>query len=84
MKSNKITPYAKISILVGYESYNIWRMYLPRYHGTKVVCLSHIRFDERGIVTELFPASSNIPETRNKGETVQDFHNHNKETNKPV
>jgi hypothetical protein len=46
--------------------------------------LSYIRFDERGIVTELFPAGSNIPKTRNKGETIQDFYNHNKETNKPI
>jgi hypothetical protein len=46
--------------------------------------LSYIRFDERGIVTELFPAGSSIPKTRNKGETIQDFYNHNKETNKPI
>jgi hypothetical protein len=70
MKSNKITPYTKISILVGYKSYNIWRIYLPRYYRTKVVCSFHIRFDERGIVTELFPVGSSIPETRNKGEIV--------------
>jgi hypothetical protein len=70
IKSNKITPCTKISILVGYKSYNIWRIYLPRYHGTKVVCSSHIRFNERGVITELFPAGSNMPETRSKGEIV--------------
>ena len=70
VKSNKITPCTKISILVGYKSYNIWRIYLPRYHGTKVVCSSHIRFNERGVITELFPAGSNMPETRSKGEIV--------------
>jgi hypothetical protein len=59
-------------------------MYFPGYYGTKVVCLFHIRFDERGVVTELFPAGSSMPETRNKGETIQDFHNHDRETNKPV
>jgi hypothetical protein len=36
------------------------------------------------MVTELFPAGSKIPETRNKKEIVQDFYNHNRETNKPV
>jgi hypothetical protein len=46
--------------------------------------LFYIRFDEKGIVTELFPAGSKIPETRNEGEIVQDFYNHNKETNEPV
>jgi hypothetical protein len=25
-----------------------------------------------------------MPKTRNKGEIVQDFHNHNRETNKPI
>jgi hypothetical protein len=59
-------------------------MYLPGYYRTKVVCLSHIRFDERGIVTELFPAGSSIPKTRSKRETIQDFYNHNKETNESI
>jgi hypothetical protein len=36
------------------------------------------------MVTELFPAGSSMPKTRNKGETVQDFYNHNKETNEPI
>jgi hypothetical protein len=36
------------------------------------------------MVTEPFPAGSSMPETRNEGEIVQDFHNHDKETNKPV
>jgi hypothetical protein len=45
-------------------------VYLPRHHGTKVVCSSYIRFDEGGMVTELFPAGSSMPETRNKGEIV--------------
>jgi hypothetical protein len=36
------------------------------------------------VVTELFPAGSSMPETRSKGEIVQDFYNHDKETNKPV
>jgi hypothetical protein len=62
----------------------ISREYIPGYYRTKIVCSSHIRFDERGIVTELFPAGSNIPKTRNKGEIVQDFYNHNRETNEPV
>jgi hypothetical protein len=84
MKSNKITPRAEISILVGYKSHNIWRVYLPGCYRTKVVCLSYIRFDEKGVVTEPFPAGSSMPETRNKGETIQDFYNHNKETNKPI
>jgi hypothetical protein len=84
VKSNKITPCAKISIFVGYKSHNIWRVYLPGRYGTKVVCSFHVRFDEEGIVTELFPAGNSIPETRSEGETVQDFHNHNKETNKPI
>jgi hypothetical protein len=84
VKSNKIAPRTEIGILVGYESHNIWRMYLPGCHGTKVVCSSHVRFDERGVVTEPFPAGSSMPETRSKGETVQDFHNHDKETNEPV
>jgi hypothetical protein len=84
IKSNKITPRTKIGILVGYKSHNIWRIYLLRYYKTKVVCSSHVRFDKRGVVTELFPAGSSIPKTRNKGETIQDFHNHDKETNKPV
>jgi hypothetical protein len=84
VKSNKVTPRAKISILVGYKSYNIWRIYFPRYYGTKIVCLSYIRFDEKGVVTEPFPAGSSVPETRSKGETVQDFYNHNRKTNKPI
>jgi hypothetical protein len=84
MKSNKITPRAKMSILVGYKSHNIWRIYLPGYYGTKVVCLFYIRFNKGGVVTELFPAGSSIPETRSEGEIVQDFHNHDRETNKPV
>jgi hypothetical protein len=84
VKSNKVTPRAEIGILVGYESHNIWRVYLPKYYGTKVVCLFHVRFDERGVVIELFPAGSSIPETRSKGEIIQDFHNHDKETNKPI
>jgi hypothetical protein len=46
--------------------------------------LSHIRFDKKGIITELFPAGNSIPETRNKREIVQDFYNHDKETNKPI
>jgi hypothetical protein len=70
VKSNKVTPRAKISILVRYKSYNIWRIYFPRYYRTKVICLSYIRFDEKGMVTELFPAGSNMPETRSKGEIV--------------
>jgi hypothetical protein len=70
VKSNKIIPRIEISILVGYKNHNIWRMYLLKYYGTKVVCLSYIRFDERGIVTEPFPAGSSIPETRSKGEIV--------------
>jgi hypothetical protein len=84
VKSNKVAFRAKISILVGYKSHNIWKVYLLRYHGTKIVCSSHVRFDERGIVTELFPAGSSMPETRSKGETVQDFHNYDKKTNEPV
>jgi hypothetical protein len=84
VKSNKITPCTEISILVGYESYNIWRVYLPRRYGTKVVCLSHVRFDKKDVVTELFPAGSSVPETRNKGEIVQDFYNHDRKTNKPI
>jgi hypothetical protein len=84
VKSNKITPRAKINILVGYESHNIWKIYLPGRYKTKVVCLSYIRFDKRGIVTELFPAGNSIPETRNKREIIQDFYNHDKETNKPI
>jgi hypothetical protein len=84
VKSNKVTPCTEIGILVGYKSHNIWRVYLPRYHGTKVVCSSHVRFDKGGVVTELFPAGSSMPETRSKGEIVQDFYNHDKETNKPV
>jgi hypothetical protein len=59
-------------------------MYLLRYHGTKVVYSFHIRFDERGIVTELFPAGNSMPETRSKGEIVQDFYNYDRETNEPV
>jgi hypothetical protein len=46
--------------------------------------LSYIRFDEGGIVTELFPAGSSMPETRSKGEIVQDFYNYDKETNEPI
>jgi hypothetical protein len=84
VKSNKITPRAKINILVGYKSHNIWRIYLPRRYGTKVVCSSYVRFDEKGIVTELFPAGSSMPETRSKGEIIQDFYNHDKETNEHV
>jgi hypothetical protein len=84
VKSNKIAPYTEISILVGYKSHNIWRVYFPGCYRTKVICSSHIRFDERGIVTELFPAGSNMPKTRNKKETIQDFYNHNRETNKPI
>jgi hypothetical protein len=84
VKSNKVTPYAEIGILVGYKSHNIWRIYLPGCYGTKVVCSFYVRFNERGVVTEPFPAGSNIPETRSKGETVQDFYNHDRETNKPV
>jgi hypothetical protein len=70
VKSNKITPRIEIGILVGYKNHNIWRIYLPGYYRTKVIYSSHIRFDERGIVTELFPAGSSIPETRSKGEIV--------------
>jgi hypothetical protein len=70
VKSNKIAPRAEMGILVGYKSHNIWRVYLPRRHGTKVVCSSHVRFDERGVVTEPFPAGSSMPETRSEGETV--------------
>jgi hypothetical protein len=84
VKSNKITSCVEINILVGYKSYNIWRIYLPRRYGTKVVCLSHVRFDEGGVVTELFPAGSSMLETRSKGEIVQDFYNHNKKTNEPI
>jgi hypothetical protein len=84
VKSNKITPRTEMGILVGYKSHNIWRVYLPGRYGTKVVCSSYVRFNERGVVTEPFPAGSNIPKTRSKGETVQDFYNHDRETNKPV
>jgi hypothetical protein len=70
VKSNKVASCAEMGILVGYKNHNIWRMYFPRRYGTKVVCLSHVRFDKRGVVTELFPAGSSVPETRNKGETV--------------
>jgi hypothetical protein len=70
VKSNKITPRAEIDILVGYKNYNIWRVYLLRSYKTKVVCSFYIRFDERGIVTELFPAGSSMPKTRSKGETI--------------
>jgi hypothetical protein len=59
-------------------------MYFLGYYGTKVVCSFYIRFNKRGVVTELFPAGSSMPETRNKGEIVQDFYNHDKETNKPI
>jgi hypothetical protein len=59
-------------------------MYLLGYHGTKVVCSFHIRFDERGVVTEPFPAGSSMPETRSEGEIIQDFYNHDKETNEPI
>jgi hypothetical protein len=84
MKSNKVISCTKISILVGYKSHNIWRIYFPGYYRIKIVYLSYMRFDERGIVTELFPAGNSIPKTRNKGETIQDFYNHNRETNEPV
>jgi hypothetical protein len=70
VKSNKIAPCIKIDILVGYKNHNIWRIYLPGYYRMKVVCSSYIRFDKKGMVTELFPAGSEISETRNKGETV--------------
>jgi hypothetical protein len=70
VKSNKITPRIEIGILVRYKSHNIWRIYFPGYYRTKVVCSSHIRFDKKGIVTELFPAGSSMPETRSKGEIV--------------
>jgi hypothetical protein len=70
VKSNRIAPRIEIGILVGYKNYNIWRVYLPGYYRTKVVCLFHIRFDEKDIITELFPAGSSIPKTRNKGETI--------------
>jgi hypothetical protein len=70
MKLNKITPCTKINIFVGYKNYNIWRIYFPGYYRTKVVCSSHIRFDEKGVITELFPAGNSIPETRSKGEIV--------------
>jgi hypothetical protein len=46
--------------------------------------LSHVRFDKKSTVTELFPAGSRMPETRNKGEIIQDFYNHDRESNKPV
>jgi hypothetical protein len=49
-----------------------------------VAYLFYIRFNETGIITELFPASSSIPKTRNKREIIQDFYNHNKETNEPI
>jgi hypothetical protein len=84
VKSNKITSCTKIGILVGYKNHNIWRIYLPRRYGTKVVCSSYVRFNERGVVTEPFPAGSSVPETRSKGEIVQDFYNHDRETNEPV
>jgi hypothetical protein len=45
-------------------------MYFPKRYRTKVVCLSHIRFDKKDIVTELFPAGSSMPKTRSKGEIV--------------
>jgi hypothetical protein len=70
VKSNKITSCTKINILVGYKNHNIWRVYLPGRYGTKVVCLFHVRFDKRGMVTELFPAGSNMPKTRSEGEIV--------------
>jgi hypothetical protein len=70
MKSNKIAPCTKIDILVGYKSHNIWRVYFLGYYRTKVVYSFHIRFDERGIITELFPAGSSMPETRNKREII--------------
>jgi hypothetical protein len=70
MKSNKITPRAKMDILVRYKSHNIWKVYLPRCYGTKIVCSFYIRFDERGMVTEPFPAGSSMPETRSEGEIV--------------
>jgi hypothetical protein len=84
VKSNKIAPCTEMGILVGYKSHNIWRVYFPGRYGTKVVCSSYVRFDEGGIVTEPFPAGSSMPKTRSEGETVQDFYNHDKETNKPV
>jgi hypothetical protein len=59
-------------------------VYLFGHYGTKVVYSFYIRFDKRGIVTELFPAGSSMPETRSEGETIQDFYNYDKETNKPV
>jgi hypothetical protein len=70
VKSNKITPRTEIGILVGYKNYNIWRVYFPGYYRTKVVCSSHVRFDEKDVVTELFPAGSSIPKTRSKGEII--------------
>jgi hypothetical protein len=84
VKLNKITPYTKINILIGYKNYNIWRIYFPGYYKTKIICLSYVRFDERDIIIELSLADNKIPETRNKKEIVQDFYNYNKKTNKPI
>jgi hypothetical protein len=36
------------------------------------------------MITELFPADNKIPETGNKKKIMQDFNNHNRETNKPI
>jgi hypothetical protein len=54
------------------------------YYKTKVICLFYIKFDENNIVTKLFPAGNKIPKTRNKGEIIQDFYNHNREANEPI
>ena len=57
----KVALRAELSILVGYEAYNIQRVYLPHRHGKKVICLLHVRFDEGNMVTNPFPEEIELP-----------------------
>jgi len=72
----KTKPRAEIGILIGYDGYNIWRVYILNRPGlptakNKIVSSSHVRFDKGGLVTELL--SEHLPkELSSEGEQFND------------
>ncbi len=71
-------PRAKVGTLVSYKGDRIYRVYIPSCVRDKVVCTSHVRFDENGLVTE----SDLIPNNKaliriNTGDLVRSNSNFN-------
>ena len=71
----KLAPQAKVSILVGFKGYHIYRVYIPSKH--RVVRTSHYRFDEgQGLITESNGTDLSLPDrlnTRGDGQGNQNF-----------